>query len=88
MPWIDAAVGTLASIALVLLVVVNVGFVAGLWLTRDRRFVDRWTKPLVVTDAALLVATIGAPVVGIAMTLGARALSFLATVPATLMPGK
>lgn len=88
MPWIDAAVGTLASIAVALFVVVNTAFIAGLWLTRDRRFIDRWTKPLVVTDAALLFAAVGTPVVGIAMKLGGQFIGFLATLPATLIPGK
>ncbi|MEI2718829.1 MAG: hypothetical protein V9E87_01605 [Gemmatimonadales bacterium] len=88
MPWIDAATGTIASVAIVLFVVVNAVFIAGLWRTRDRRFVDRWTKPLVMTDAALLFATVGTPVIGIAVKLGGQFLGFLATLPATLMPGK
>ena len=88
MPWIDATIGTIASMALGLFVVVNAAFIAGLWLTRDRRFIDRWTKPLVVTDAALLFAAVGTPVAGIAMQLGGHLLGFLAALPATLLPGK
>jgi hypothetical protein len=88
MPWIDAALATLASIALALFVLINALFIGALWVSRDRRFIDRWTKPLVVTDAALLVAAIGTPVVGIALRLGGHFLSFLAALPATLIPGK
>ncbi|MBK7596609.1 MAG: hypothetical protein IPJ11_15560 [Gemmatimonadetes bacterium] len=88
MPWIDAALGTIASVALALFFVVNATFIIALWRTRDRRFVDRWTKPLVMTDAALIFAAVGTPVIGIAMKLGGQFLGFLATIPATLIPGK
>ncbi len=88
MPWIDAAIGTIASLALTLFFVVNAAFIAVLWRTRDRRFIDRWTKPLVMTDAALLFAAVGTPVIGIAMKLGGQLLGFLGTLPAALMPGK
>jgi|CXWL01.1.fsa_nt_gi uncharacterized membrane protein len=88
MPWIDAALGSIATIALTLFFVVNALFVLTLWRTRDRRFIDRWTKPLVMTDAALIFAAVGTPVIGIALKLGGQAIGFLASLPATLMPGK
>ena len=88
MPWIDAALGSIATIALTLFFVVNALFVLTLWRTRDRRFIDRWTKPLVMTDAALIFAAVGTPVIGIALKLGGQTIGFLASLPATLMPGK
>ena len=41
-----------------------------------------------MTDAALIFAAVGTPVIGIAMKLGGQFLGFLASIPATLIPGK
>ena len=59
LPWLNAVAGTVASTATLLLLVVNGAFALGVVVGRDRRFVNRWTKPLVVTDAALLLAAVG-----------------------------
>ena len=88
LPWLDALVGTVASIAIGLFVVVNGLFVVGVLLKRDRRFVDRWTRPLLVTDVALLLAGVGTPVVAIAMKLGAKGLAALAAMPGKMMVAK
>lgn len=70
-PWIDALASTVMRAAIVLLVVVNGVFVMGILRSRSRAFVDRWTGPVVLTDAALVLALIAAPVaatgVGLAM---------------------
>ena len=88
LPWLNAVVGTIESIATGLLVLVNGCFVAGILLGRNRGFVNRWTKTLVVTDAALLVAALGTPVVALAIKLGFRGLTLVATLPTRLMPLK
>lgn len=78
-PWIGSMAGAIASGALWLFVGVNVVFGLGLFLTRNRQFIDRWTKTLVVTDALLLTAAVGAPVVSVALNLGAKGLLLLAS---------
>jgi hypothetical protein len=88
LPWLTAVVGTIASIAVVLLIAVNGLFALGVLLKADRGFVDRWTKPLVITDAALLLAAVGTPIVGVAIKLAAKGLVVLATLPAKLVPTK
>jgi hypothetical protein len=86
LPWLDSIVGTVSGIAIGLLVVVNGLFAVALVVRPDRRFVDRWTGPLLATDAALLLAVIGTPAVAIAFKLGARGLTLLvAATPAKLM---
>jgi hypothetical protein len=90
--WLNTVVGGLLTAAVVLLVLVNAAFVAGLLLTRDRRFVNRWTRPLVMTDAALLVAAAAAPLSGVAIGLGLKAFGFVAGTVTTwtvaMLPGK
>jgi hypothetical protein len=88
LPWLNALAGTIASTAVLLLFVVNGLFALGVFLGRDRSFVNRWTKPLVVTDAALLLAAVGTPVVALALKLGVKGVMFLATIPPKLMPVK
>lgn len=88
MPWIDPLFRGISSGAFVLFLVVNAAFVAGVWFTRDRHFVNRWTKPLVMTDAGLLVATIGAPFTGMAVKIAGVALRALIALPATMLHGK
>jgi uncharacterized membrane protein len=88
MPWIESQLATLATIAIGLFVVVNGAFVAALLISRDRRVVNRWTKPLVMTDAALLVTAFATPVVGLTLKVGSFLVSTLAAIPATLLPGK
>ena len=87
-PWLNAMVGTIESLATARLLVVNGGFALAVFLGRDRSFVNRWTKPLVVTDAALLLAAFGTPVAAIALKLGVKGVMFLATIPPKLMPVK
>ena len=55
---------------------------------RDRHFVNRWTKPLVVTDALLLLGAAGMPVMAIALKLGAKGVSLALTTAAKLIPRK
>ncbi|MDX2260578.1 MAG: hypothetical protein SFU84_02610 [Gemmatimonadales bacterium] len=88
MPWIESQLATLATVAVGLFVVVNGAFIAALVMTRDRRVVDRWTKPLLMTDAALLVTAFATPVVGLTLKVGSFLVSTLAAIPATLLPGK
>lgn len=85
LPWLDAVVGTIAGTAIGLLVVVNGLFVINVIVGRNHRFVDRWTRTLLLTDAALLFAAIGAPAAAIAIKLGARGVTIVASAPAKLM---
>ncbi|MEP6590788.1 MAG: hypothetical protein ABJC19_06370 [Gemmatimonadota bacterium] len=77
LPWLDSLVGTVAAAAVALLFVVNGAFAVGVLITRNRRFVDAWTKPLVMVDAALVTAAIGAPVLGVAAKLGTYGLGLM-----------
>ena len=86
--WIDSVAGAASGLAVALLVLVNGAFAAGVMLLRDHSFVNKWTKPLVVTDAALLGLALGAPVLGIAMRLGVRAFELVVTVPINLFAGR
>ena len=86
--WIDSVAGAASGFAVALLFLVNGAFAAGVMLLRDRRFVNKWTKPLVVTDTALLGLALGAPVLGIAMKLGVRAFELAVTTPISLFAGK
>lgn len=61
-PWFEAVASRLSGLAVVLLVVVNAGFAALVAVRRDRSFVNRWTRPLVVADAALVLVAGGLPV--------------------------
>lgn len=61
--FLDAAGGTVTRLALGLFLVINGVFVALVVMRRDRALVDRWTKRLVVLDAALLLTAGGAPAV-------------------------
>ena len=88
LPWLNAVVGTIESIAIGLLVLVNGCFAAGILVGRHRGFVNRWTRTLVVTDAALLLAALGTPVVALTIKLGVRGLLLVASIPAMLMPQK
>ena len=58
--WISIKVAFWTATAAVVL-----GTMAALVMTRDRRIVDRWTKPLLMTDAALLVTAFATPVAGL-----------------------
>ena len=86
--WIDSVAGAASGLAVALFFLVNGAFAAGVMLLRDRGFVNRWTKPLVVTDAALLFVAVGTPVLGIAMRLGIRAFEFAVTTPINLLAGR
>lgn len=91
-PWLNTVVSALLTVAVTLFILVNGAFLAGLLLTRDRRFVNRWTKPLVTADAALLVAAVAAPLSGVAIGLGLKAFGFVAGTVTTwtvaMLPGK
>jgi hypothetical protein len=86
--WIDSLVGAASGASVALLLLINGAFAAGVLLLRDRSFVNRWTKPLVVADAALLFAAVGTPIIGIAMRLGIRAFELVVSVPVALIAGK
>jgi hypothetical protein len=86
--WIDSVVGAASGVAVALLFLVNTAFAAGVMLLRDRSFVNQWTKPLVVADAALLFVAIGTPILGVAARLGVHAFGFLVSVPANLFAGR
>ncbi|MES2306859.1 MAG: hypothetical protein V4558_15250 [Gemmatimonadota bacterium] len=82
LPWLDSVIGVASAAAVALLVIVNGGFALGVMLLRDRSFVNRWTKPLVVADTILLATAVGAPVLGVAAKLGLKGLGLLSAVPA------
>jgi len=84
----ESIAGTIPPIAIGLFVVVNAAFAAGVFLTRNRHFVNRWTKPVLMADALLLATAIGTPVLGIALKLGAKGLVALGALPARMIPGK
>jgi hypothetical protein len=84
----DSIAGIVTPIAIVLFVAVNGAFAAGVFLTRNRPFVDRWTRPVLMADAVLVAAAIGAPLAGIALELGAKGLVTLGAIPARMIPGK
>ena len=82
LPWLDGVVSFAAGGAVTLLVLLNGGFALGVLVLRDRAFVNRWTKSLVVADALLLATAVGAPVIGVAAKLGLKAVGLLSAVPA------
>ena len=88
MDWLDAVSGTVAGIAITLLVVVNGAFALGVRSTRDRRFVNRWTKSVVVADAALLAAAVGIPIISVGIRLAAKGLAAVGALPGLLIHGK
>jgi hypothetical protein len=77
---LDSLGGLITTVAIAGFVVLNLGFIAWVALRRDRLAVNRWTKPLVVADAVLLLAAGGAPVAGWALKTGVR-------VVAAVVPG-
>lgn len=87
-PWLDSVIGATAGAAVALLFAVNGAFAVGVVMLRDHRFVNRWTKPLLVADAALLITAVGAPMLGVAMRLGVHAFGLIASVPTHVLPGK
>jgi hypothetical protein len=70
--FLDATGASITRMALLAFLVLNAGFVALIVMRRDRSLVDRWTKRLVVADAALLLAAGGAPVASWAAGTAAR----------------
>lgn len=72
---------TIVRAAVVLLLVVNGAFVAGIVRSRSRTFVDRWTKPVLVTDAALILALVGAPVANVAVSLAGKGVAMIMQAP-------
>lgn len=81
LPWLDGVVSLATGAAVALLVLVNGGFALGVLLLRDRNFVNRWTKSLVVADAVLLATAVGAPALGVAAKLGLKAIGLLSAAP-------
>lgn len=69
---LDSIGGAVTVVAIAGFVVLNLGFIALVALRKDRHVVNRWTKPLVVADAVLLLAAGGAPVAGWALKSGVR----------------
>ena len=88
LPWLDGLAGAIASVAIVLFVIVNGLFAANFLLRRDRHFVNRWTKPLVATDAVLLLAAVGTPLAVMAIKLAANGVSLVVTAATGLFRGK
>jgi hypothetical protein len=86
--WIDTVAGAASGLAVGIFFLVNGAFAAGVILLRDRGFVNRWTKTLVVTDAVLLGLAVGAPVLGIAMRFGVRAFELAINTPIALFSGR
>jgi hypothetical protein len=67
---------------------VNGIFAANFLLRRDRRFVNRWTRPLVATDVVLLLAAVGTPVAVMAIKLAAKGVGMVLTSTAGLVRAK
>jgi steroid 5-alpha reductase family enzyme len=88
MPWIESLLVSAATAALLLLVLVNAAFFAGLLLTKQRGFVDRWTKPLVVASTVLLLTAVGAPVAGFAAKMAGRVVTTITSAPPAFIAGK
>jgi hypothetical protein len=61
-PWFDLVASRLSALAIVLFVVLNGGFAALVAARRDRALVNRWTRPLIMADAALVLVAGGMPV--------------------------
>jgi len=80
--WFDSVAGTLMWAAIALLVLVNGAFAVGVLRSRSRAFVDRWTPRVVITDAALLLALVGAPVANLAVGLLGKGAALIVSTPA------
>jgi hypothetical protein len=80
--WFDTLADSVMRAALVLLIVVNGAFVIGVLRLRSRDFVDRWTPRVVLTDAALVLALVGAPVANVAVGLLGKGAALLVSGPA------
>ncbi len=83
-----AVAGSIETLAVVLLVVVNAAYVGVLLTNRSPRFVDRWTRPLLVADGVLIVGALGLPVVAFLLRLGARGVSVALTAATQAFSGK
>lgn len=86
--WIDSFAGAASGLSVALLLLVNGVFALGIVLLRDRGFVNRWTKPVVVADAVLLGLAVGSPILGIAMRFGVRAFELAVSTPIALFGGR
>ncbi len=73
--WLNGLSGSVETIAVGLLFLVNGAYVLNLVLRRSYRFVDRWTRPLLVADAVLVIAAVGTPVVALALRIAAKGVS-------------
>ena len=88
MTWLDSIAGTATPVAITLFVMVNAAFGAGVFLTRDRAFVNRWTTRVLAVDAVLAVAAIGAPIAALALKLAVWGLGTAGSLPALVIHGK
>ena len=88
MQWIDSAAGIATPVAIGLFVIVNALFAVGVLATRNRGFVNRWTRRVLMADVALVVVAIGAPVAAIGLKLVAKGLLAVGALPGRLIHGK
>jgi hypothetical protein len=79
--WFDSLAGNLIRAAIVLLVAVNGAFILGVFRSRSRAFVDRWTPRVLLTDAALVLALVGAPIANVAVGLVGKGVAALMRTP-------
>lgn len=84
----------LSAFAVVLFVVLNGGFAALVAARRDRALVNRWTRPLLVADAVLVLVAGGMPVANwMVQQVGGAMLALMPSVavntpaPAPVSPG-
>ncbi len=86
--WFTGFTGSVETIAIGLLFLLNGAYVLNLVLRRSYRFVDRWTKPLLLADATLVIAAVGTPVVALALKIAARGVSSVVTAVTGVMASK
>lgn len=80
--WFDSVATLVMRGAIVLLVLVNGAFIVGVLRSGSRAFVDRWTPRVVLTDAALVLALVGAPIANVAVGLVGKGVALLTSAPA------
>ncbi len=88
MPWPDGLAGVITPLAITLFVIVNGTFAAGIILTRNRNFVNRWTRTVLTADAVLVIAAIGAPVAAVGLKLVAKELLAIGALPGRMIHSK
>jgi len=83
--WFDSLADTLVRAAIVLLIVVNGAFVVGVLRSGSRAFVNRWTPRVLLTDAALVLTLVGAPIANLAVGLVGKGAELLMRTPAAVV---